>query len=79
MADEIAAAKVPCSVIVIDSPGGKLEARYSRFETGGILEKAGVLMAFHTDDWITDSRVVSPQRRIGRAGRHVAGRRAARR
>src|SRR5437867_850932 len=25
--DEIAAAKVPCSVIVVDSPGGKIEAR----------------------------------------------------
>ncbi len=57
VADEIAAAHIPCSVIVIDSPGGKLEARYSRFETGGILEKAGVLTAFHTDDWITDARV----------------------
>jgi imidazolonepropionase-like amidohydrolase len=57
IADEIAAGQFPCSVIVIDSPGGKLEARYSRFETGGILEKAGVLTAFHTDDWITDSRL----------------------
>ena len=28
-----------------------------RFKTGGMLEKAGVLTAFHTDDWITDSRV----------------------
>jgi len=26
VADEIPAAHVPCSVIVIDSPGGKLEA-----------------------------------------------------
>ena len=57
VADEIAAAKIPCSVIVIDSPGGKLEARDSRFETGGILEKHGVPVAFHTDDWITDSRI----------------------
>jgi len=55
--EEIAAGHFPCSVIVIDSPGGKQEARYSRFETGGILEKAGVLTAFHTDDWITDSRL----------------------
>jgi imidazolonepropionase-like amidohydrolase len=57
VADEIAAAHVPCSVIVIDSPGGKLEARDASFKTGGVLEKAGVLTAFHTDDWITDSRV----------------------
>jgi len=57
VADEIAAAKAPCSVIVIDSPGGKLEARDARFETGGILERAGVVTGFHTDDWITDSRL----------------------
>ncbi len=57
VADEIARAGVPCSVILLDSPGGKLEARYIRFETGGILERAGVRVAFHTDDYITDSRI----------------------
>ncbi len=57
VADEIAAAGVPCSVIVLDSPGGKLEAANLVLETGGILERAGVNVAFHTDDWITDSRV----------------------
>ena len=57
VADEIAAAGVPCSVILVDSPGGKLEAVNLLFKTGGILEKAGVNVAFHTDDWITDSRV----------------------
>ncbi|MFQ5464198.1 MAG: amidohydrolase family protein [Phycisphaerae bacterium] len=57
VADEIAAAGVPCSVIVIDSPGGKLEARELHLDTGGILERAGILTAFHTDDWITDSRL----------------------
>lgn len=57
VADQIAAAGVPCSVIVIDSPGGKLEARDLLLKTGGVLERAGVLTAFHTDDWITDSRV----------------------
>ncbi len=57
VAHEIAAAKAPCSIIVIDSPGGKLEAVDLRFETGGILEKAGVATAFHTDDGITDSRL----------------------
>ena len=56
VADEIAAAGVPCSMIVIDSPGGKLEARYLTFETGKILEQAGVRTAFHTDDPILDSR-----------------------
>jgi imidazolonepropionase-like amidohydrolase len=57
VADEIAAAKAPCSVIVIDSPGGKLEARDFDFQTGRVLSDAGVLVAFHTDDWITDSRL----------------------
>lgn len=56
VADEIAAAGAPCSVILVDSPGGKLEALYVRFETGGVLERAGVDVAFHTDDGITDSR-----------------------
>jgi imidazolonepropionase-like amidohydrolase len=57
VAREIAAAKIPCSVIVIDSPGGKLEARDMTFRNGKVLDEAGVRVAFHTDDWITDSRV----------------------
>jgi imidazolonepropionase-like amidohydrolase len=57
VADEIAAAKVPCSIIVIDSPGGKLEAIDVDWKTGGVLERAGVDVAFHTDDPITDSRL----------------------
>ena len=56
VAPEIAAAKAPCSIILVDSPGGKLEARFLRFETPKILEQAGVRCAFHTDDLITDSR-----------------------
>ncbi len=57
VADKIAAAGVPCSIIVIDSPGGKLEAVDISFQTGGVLERAGVTVAFHTDDYITDSRL----------------------
>ena len=57
VADEIAAAGAPCSVIVLDSPGGKLEAIDVAMDTGAVLDKAGVLTAFHTDDWITDSRL----------------------
>jgi imidazolonepropionase-like amidohydrolase len=69
VADEIAAAGVPCSILIIDSPGGKIEARNLIFETGAILEKAGVLTAFHTDDWITDSRVFLRMAALGvRAG-----------
>ena len=56
-AKEIAAANVPCSVIVIDSPGGKLEAANLSLRTGAILDAAGVLVGFHTDDGITDSRL----------------------
>jgi len=57
VADEIAAAGVPSSIIVIDSPGGKLETMHVSFENGRALEKAGALVGFHTDDWITDSRL----------------------
>ncbi len=57
VAAEIAAAKVPCSVIVLDSPGGKLEARDVDWKNGVALEKAGVPVVFHTDDPITDSRL----------------------
>ena len=57
VADEIAKAKAPCSVIVIDSPGGKLEAARLSMATGAILDRAGVLVGFHTDDGITDSRL----------------------
>lgn len=67
--DEIAAAKAPCSIIVIDSPGGKLEARDIRLENGVVLEKAGVNVAFHTDDFITDSRLFLRSAALGvRAG-----------
>src|SRR6185436_17192255 len=41
-----------------DAPGGKLEAMDMDWKTGGVLERAGVLVAFHTDDWITDSRLL---------------------
>jgi len=58
VADEIAKAGVPCSIILVDSPGGKQEALNVAFITGGVLEKAGVKVAFHTDDWITDSRLL---------------------
>jgi len=54
--NEIAKAGIPCSIINIDAPGGKLEAMNCSPKTGGILEKAGVLVAIHTDDPITDSR-----------------------
>lgn len=56
VADEIAAAEVPCSLIFLDSPGGKLEARDFDWKNGAELEKRGVLTALHTDDPVNDSR-----------------------
>lgn len=56
VADEIKKANVPVSIIFLDSPGGKIEAKDIMAENGAILEKAGVLIGFHTDDGITDSR-----------------------
>ncbi|MDX1671911.1 MAG: amidohydrolase family protein [Balneolaceae bacterium] len=57
VADEIADADVPCSIIVLDSPGGKLEAVDIRYENGVELEKAGVTTGYHTDASITDTRL----------------------
>jgi len=69
VADRIAAAGIPCSIIMIDSPGGKLEARDVDFKTGGVLERAGAKVAYHTDDWITDSRLFLRSAALGvRAG-----------
>lgn len=56
VADEIAKAKVPSSIIMIDAPGGKLETVDVDYKNGVALEKAGALVGFHTDDGITDSR-----------------------
>ncbi len=56
--DEIAKAGVPCSIIVIESPGGKLEAMDYSSANGAALSNAGVLTGFHTDDGITDSRLL---------------------
>lgn len=69
VAKEIAEAGAGCSIILIDSPGGKLEAAELSFETGRILEEAGVDVAFHTDDGITDSRLFLRSASLGvRAG-----------
>ncbi len=57
VADEIAKANtLGASLILIDSPGGKLEAKDNRLVTGAILDRAGVNTGFHTDDGVTDSR-----------------------
>ncbi len=56
VAREIAEAGVPSSIIYIDSPGGKMEARDLSPTNGRELEKYGAQVAFHTDDGVTDSR-----------------------
>jgi imidazolonepropionase-like amidohydrolase len=59
IADEIAAAEevLGSSIIIIDAPGGKLEAMNVSFKSGAALEQAGARsVGFHTDDGITDSR-----------------------
>lgn len=69
VADEIAEAGVPASIITLDSFGGKLEAIEFSNVSGGVLEKAGVMVGFHTDDAITDSRLFLRSAAMGvRAG-----------
>jgi imidazolonepropionase-like amidohydrolase len=58
VAERIAAARVPVSVIVLDSPGGKPEAVELGIENAGVLERAGVRVAIHSDDPITSSRLL---------------------
>jgi imidazolonepropionase-like amidohydrolase len=58
VADEIARAGVPASLTVIEAPGGKLEAVDVRLDTAAVLDRAGVAVAIHTDDYITDSRLL---------------------
>jgi imidazolonepropionase-like amidohydrolase len=57
LADLLAAREIPVSLIVTDSPGGKYEFLDYRLDAAGALERAGVLVAIHTDDPITHSRL----------------------
>jgi imidazolonepropionase-like amidohydrolase len=57
IAELLARAKAACSVIIVDSPGGKIEAMDMSLATGAVLERAGVPCAIHTDDPVTDSRL----------------------
>jgi imidazolonepropionase-like amidohydrolase len=56
IADELAKRKIPASLTLIDSPGGKPEVAGLLEENAAILQKAGVLVAMNTDDSITESR-----------------------
>jgi len=76
VADQIAASPqvLGASLILIDSPGGKLEAKDNQLATAGILEQAGVLTGFHTDDSITDSRLFNRMAALAvRAGMSRSG------
>lgn len=57
VADEIARSGVGSSIIILDSPGGKLETMDFSSTNGAALERVGALFGFHTDDYITDSRL----------------------
>ena len=56
VAEELARAKVPVSLTLVDSPGGKLEVAGLLEENAAILDRAGVKVAINTDDSITESR-----------------------
>jgi imidazolonepropionase-like amidohydrolase len=56
VADILAKKKIPASLTLIDSPGGKAETIGLLEENAAILEKAGVTVAINTDDFITESR-----------------------
>ena len=65
VADEIAASGYPASILVLDSPGGKLEGIDLQANNGAELERAGALVGYHTDDGITDSRFFLRQAAFG--------------
>ena len=56
VADELARRNIPVSTLLLDSPGGKHEAVDLDIAGAGILERAGVKVAIHTDDPVTESR-----------------------
>lgn len=58
VADLLARKRVPVSAIIVESPGGKHEAIELGLEGPGILERAGVQVALHTDDFVTHSRLL---------------------
>jgi imidazolonepropionase-like amidohydrolase len=56
VADVLAKKKIPASLTLIDSPGGKAETIGLLEENAAALEKAGVEVAINTDDSVTESR-----------------------
>ncbi|VTS02172.1 amidohydrolase : Amidohydrolase, imidazolonepropionase OS=Singulisphaera acidiphila (strain ATCC BAA-1392 / DSM 18658 / VKM B-2454 / MOB10) GN=Sinac_7119 PE=4 SV=1: Amidohydro_4: Amidohydro_4 [Gemmata massiliana] len=56
VADVLAKKKIPVSLTIIDSPGGKAETMGLLEENAAVLNKAGVTVTINTDDSITESR-----------------------
>jgi imidazolonepropionase-like amidohydrolase len=56
VAEILAAKKIPVSLTLVDSPGGKAEVIGLLEENAAVLDKAGVPVAINTDDFITESR-----------------------
>lgn len=56
VADVLAKKKIPVSLTLIDSPGGKAETIGLLEENAAILNKAGVAVTINTDDSVTESR-----------------------
>ena len=56
VAEVLAKKKIPVSLTLIDSPGGKAETMGLLEENAAILDKAGVPVCINTDDGITESR-----------------------
>src|SRR5437016_4172403 len=56
VAAELARRKIPVSLTLVDSPGGKVEVAALLEENAALLDKAGVKVAINTDDFITESR-----------------------
>ena len=54
--DQVAAAGVPVSLTIVDSPGGKAEVVDWLDEAGALMHKAGIKVLVNTDDPVTESR-----------------------
>ena len=58
VANELAKRKIPVTLTIVDSPGGKEETVDLRDDGAAILERAGVKIAINTDDPINNSRFI---------------------
>ena len=52
----LAKKKIPVSLTLLDSPGGKAETIGRMDENAAVLHEAGVLVTINTDDFVTESR-----------------------